>query len=188
MYNKKYPVVAQTEHAYHEHEQYRINLTFCNVTRGEYMPLMAYVTYIWALRTDGQLVLGVEKLHKHPQLIKAMGLYKQIVPKSHKLGHPTLAYDGVDYCDISIAGELYWLMDGRWCMNNDSGRYGVLKRFTTAEVYHLMNTAKKVFHKAIGLNPVIQLMHRGRDSHAKSLRKIQRQAASEWRISPAPIT
>jgi len=109
----------------------RLNSGWYDLTeeKGGFTPV-ASVKYLWVIREDGHLILGVEDPSQAPE---AFGVDPAGLPAASKdaiegLGHPTLAAKfgagGVlQPGGGRIGGELFAAAGG-WAINDHSGRYG----------------------------------------------------------------
>jgi len=110
----------------------RLNSGWYDLTEedGGFTPV-ASVKYLWVIREDGNLILGVEDPSKAPE---AFGIDLATLDQDAKgaiegLGHPTLAAKfgkgGVlQPGGGRIGGELFAAAGGGWAINDHSGRYG----------------------------------------------------------------
>ena len=85
------------------------------------------LTYIWAMKDDGEIAIAVEELAEMPDGTEVRGFprrrnYPRHPAEEKKLGHPCL----VDGCSARVAGELFLdEVTGTlcWYVNVSSGRY-----------------------------------------------------------------
>ncbi|HEU5469212.1 MAG TPA: hypothetical protein VFV67_01055 [Actinophytocola sp.] len=115
------------------HAPMRLNAGWFDLTEepGGMTPVEG-VVYLWVIRGDGHLILGVEDPTKFPQ---AFGTDVSGLKSVDGLGHPTLAATfgaggELDVGEGRIGGELFH--EGGWVINDHSGRYGSGRGDTTA--------------------------------------------------------
>lgn len=107
----------------------RLNSGWYDLTEeGGFTPVTS-VKYLWVIREDGHLILGVEDPSKAPEAFGTdpAGLQPENRGAIEGLGHPTLAAKfsktGVlEPGSGRIGGELF-VYSGGWAINDHSGRY-----------------------------------------------------------------
>ncbi|MBN1205311.1 MAG: hypothetical protein JXB05_10335 [Myxococcaceae bacterium] len=145
------------------------------------------VTYLWVMRDDGKVIIGVEEPWKYPQAFadsvkgtledmrkhyEAQQEYwnaKSIRDGSG--GHPTLAAWFSETGEASghagfayIGGELQYDKVGKkWMLNNRSGRFGrrdelVASKITQQELQEELQAAARKIKQCTGLEVTTQLL------------------------------
>ena len=129
--------------------------------------LMARSTILWIVDLDGSIRFAIEEYvdgddptniteewyqdipyHKNTGAER----YRSLLPKSSKLGHPSLVGGNA----ARIAGEIYFFSSPtkenlEWRINASSGRYGVWHKSAQRKVEHLRNVQYKFLSHRIGL-------------------------------------
>jgi hypothetical protein len=166
------------------HESGRLNSFYTNITlngmKSESCKLVESVPYLWVYNDKEEIIIGVEDPLKYPQAFVDPGIpiqkaaFDKIKPSlfaARKLGHPTLAshFDDkgaalTDRGQAYIGGELI-CENGKWILNNVSGRYGKLKN-KPKDVQRLMHEVGNKLSAALG----VQVMVNVTLAHAKYLK------------------
>lgn len=127
----------------------RLNAAWRDLTADGGLPLVDGVVYLWVIREDNHLILGIENPAKAAQAFQGdpSELPANASDAIEDLGHPTLAAqfgpDGsLHVGEGRIGGELRQ-MDGVWVINDSSGRYSAGREETKA----LLRNAAKLFHR-----------------------------------------
>ncbi|GLU31245.1 hypothetical protein WKR88_15550 [Trinickia caryophylli] len=143
------------------------------------------LTYLWVLRDDGKVILGIEEPWKYPQAFSDAVREKLDEMRDHyeaqyqqnekdgSGGHPTLAawFDETGRADprggyAFLGGELkYDGQIGGWMLSNRSGRFGRgagLTDGTVSEeaVLEAMSFAAQVIEAQTGLNVSIEVVRK----------------------------
>lgn len=130
------------------------------------------VRYDWVLTSPSlHLIVGLERPWDHPE---AFGFHSgdsvwtriaRAMEESGRTGHPTLvcSFGNIDANPLGniestglglIGGELVYQNEGRWLINNNSGRFGVVKRLSAdakKTILERLETEAKQRHQARGV-------------------------------------
>lgn len=130
------------------------------------------VRYDWVLTSPAlHLIVGLERPWDHPEAFGFRSgdpVWRRIataMEESGRSGHPTLvcSFGNVDANPLGhiestglglIGGELVYQNDGRWLINNNSGRFGVVKKLSAtakAEVLQRLENEARQRHQARGV-------------------------------------
>lgn len=143
------------------------------------------VTYLWVLRDDGRVILGIEEPWKFPQAFsdtvqeKLEDMRKHFEAEYQKRekdgsgGHPTLAawFDETGRADPErgyafLGGELKYNGEiNKWVLSNRSGRFGrgadlTQEAVSEEAVLEAMNFTAEVIEAQTGLNVNIEVVRK----------------------------
>jgi hypothetical protein len=153
----------------------RLNPAWTDITQAKrddpgyrFEPVQS-VRYDWLLtHPANHIVVGLEKPWEHPEAFGCRGnepwwlRYAQEMEEAGRTGHPTLSatFSRPDEGgavssggQAIIGGELVYQNAGRWLINNNSGRFGVIRQRTgetheqhVERVHALLEYAKSIFY------------------------------------------
>ena len=165
----------------------RLNPAWTDITQAkrdnalyQFQPVQS-VRYDWLLTSpDHHVIVGLEKPWEHPEAFGCRGdeiwwrRVKEELKQSGRTGHPTLsaAFSNVDEGgkiesagQAVIGGELVYQNAGRWLINNNSGRFGIIRAHDhesheehVERIHGLLEYVKAIFYDEGNLFVMTQRM------------------------------